>query len=138
MESFLSQTETAIDKAYKLVTAALDVAEVPDDHPVRVKVASSFAEVEGAVRDLPVHGRNAGAVLHPGPAVYVLDNCDMRNWPTTEGFQAGDVIVSKSRRARLASTGSRTVVASTKLRRSGKRVISSLEYIKELEKAERT
>lgn len=128
-KSILASTSASIERAFALVHAALDVAQVPDNHPIRVRVASAFGDLEDALKKLPKNGRNASAVLDPAPAVYVVPERDMRNWPTTDGTTALEAVMPRSRRAsRIANRGAK-LTAPRKVTDSGRRVVSSKEFI---------
>jgi hypothetical protein len=94
-----------------------------------VRVAAAFGDLEEVLKQLPKNGRNASAVLDPSPAVYVIPERDMRNWPTTDGLNAVQAVVPRSRKAsRIAGSGTK-LKAPKKLLTSGRRVVSSKEYI---------
>lgn len=114
----------------------LEVAQVPDGHPVRKRVAAAFKDLESVIREVPSVGLNAGAIFHPGPAVYVMRNEDIRNWPTTHGLSAREELVSRSKRTASLATQTRKLVASRKLISTKRRVLSSKEYLAALAEAE--
>jgi ketosteroid isomerase-like protein len=131
--SVLTKTRASVRRARQMVTASLDLAEVPDGHPVETKVTSAFIQLEEALNKLPRAARNASA-LHDEDGVFVIPGSDMRDWPTFSGRSASEVLMPQSRLARrIASHERGTVLAGREV--SSRRVIAASDYLRALEDA---
>lgn len=135
MVTIHKQTREAIDSARKMVLASLDVAEVPDGHPVEKKVTAAFIDLEEAFDQLPLAGRNASALNDEGPVVRVIAGRDIRQWPTTVGKTALDAVIPSGGRTASRLASSPGVLLASK-RFSHRRMLSSKEYLRALEDAE--
>lgn len=126
------ETRKALDRARQMVSASLDVAQVPDGHPIEEKMNSAFVGLEEVMEEIPKAGVNAAALNHESPAIRVIPNKDMRVWKTTDHGLAGDDLYSTGSKTakKLVASGRRLVMPT---RFANRRMISSKEYLEALE-----
>ena len=132
MKTIIEQTYEALDKARKMVTAAIDVADLPDNHRDSKRVTSAFIGLEEVLEELPRSGRNAKALYDNGPAVFVTPG-DMRFWKTTDGKTAAEQVMPQSRFASRFARAFGKLTASKKI--ATRRVVLAKEYLEGLEEA---
>jgi len=128
--SIRQATRAALDRARQMLTASFDVAQVPEGHPSVENMHNAFSTLEDAFGSLDYSGRSASSLDHPGPAIRVIANRDMRRWPTTDSKTAIESAVPQGGRkaSRIASSPQPLMTQ----RFAGRRMISTQEYLDEL------
>lgn len=133
MTTIHEETRAALDRARQMVTASIDVAQVPDGHPVERKVHAAFIDLEEAFDAMRIVGRTASSLDDPGPAVRVVISRDMRRWPTTAGKPTQEAVIPRGgRNASRIATSPKPLMTK---RFAGRRMISSREFLAALEDA---
>ena len=117
-----------------MISGALDLTEVPDEHPVRDRVSSALRVLAESLSSLSTIGRKANLLREEGPMIFVDPTSDMRNWPTSDGSRAGNLIGERSSaHVRVAACTTKPLMMPKTLKISDRRVISVKEYRKYIE-----
>lgn len=129
--SIINQARSAVDNARSVLTAVLDVAQVPDGHHVERKVNAALITLEEALEALPKASRNASVLEHSGPMVRVTPQKDIREWYTTGGEKISKHL-NPNETSRFARARGRLQASK---RFAARRVLSKQEYLNALEES---
>ena len=130
MARFIDEVSEAVDRASRLSQALLDVALVPEGHPLEKKLHEAWISLAEVLLEIPKAGSNGAAIFDPGPAVYVRPKRDPREWRTTSGGRAKDEVIPRSKKAQTVAEQEGPIAMPKWAKK--RRILSSSEFIRAL------